>query len=163
MAQAEDPIAASLLRYALMALDLDIALGRMLEAAALQESDLAVLDRTKELLDFAREGQRLFQEPVLTHNAVAAMTVYETFVRSGTVLEEMPNNQREAVLDAVATLVDEVKGAQSGHVLAQEQAEAAKHLRLFFGAFRNDALTATSRPMERVNLPELQFGATASA
>lgn len=163
MAQAEDPIAASLLRYALMALDLDIALGRMLEAPALQESDLAVLDRTKELMDFAREGQRLFREPALTHNAVAAMTVYETFVRSGTVLEEMPSDQREAVLEAVSSLVEEVGKAKLGQTLAGEQVEAAKHLRLFFGAFRNDALNATSRPMERVNLPELQFGAAASA
>lgn len=162
MARAEDPTAAYLLRYALMALDLDIALGRMLEAAVLQETDFAVLDRTKELLDFAHEGQRLFQEPKLTHNAVAAMTVYETFVRSGTVLEKMPEDQREAVLEAVSGLVNEVRSAERGRKLAGEQADAAKHLRLFFGAFRNDALNATSRPVESVNFPELQIGTVAT-
>jgi hypothetical protein len=143
-----DVIAAQMLEYGMLALDLDFALSRIIASSKVTISDAATLSSAKDLLEFARKGEALVKEPRLTSNAVIAMKLYGAFLRSGTEIGK-------DVLDAVSGLIELIQTAPRDRAINPEVSEAAKALRTFFRAFGDDAFAACRGPLETVRVHQI--------
>jgi hypothetical protein len=149
MPRAGDVITAQMLKYGMLALDMDFALSRIIASSKVTAADAETLNKARELLSDARNGKALVDEPRLTSNAVIAMKLYGAFLRSGTT--EIGSD----VLNAVGKLLDEIRTASDDTPVDAGAKSAARVLRTFFRAFGDDALAACSGPLETVKIHQI--------
>jgi hypothetical protein len=144
MQTTDNAVVARMLSYGLIALEVDLALTRAIVNKQVTEADASTIERAREVIDFAKEGEELTRTLKLTSNSVLAMRVYDSVRNYPGVHEKIG----ESVLVAVDGLLTSFLRKPRGIPLDSEALKAATLLRDFFRFFRNDALGSCSGPME---------------
>jgi hypothetical protein len=138
-----DAVVTQLLKYSSMALDADFALTRVIRNARVTPVDATALQGVRELLEFAREGERLVKDPVLTSNVVLAMRVYGDVLRSG-------KHLGADALGAAEKAVAAVLAASASETADAAALENARLLRAFIRMYQDEALSSCCGPIENV-------------